>query len=97
MDSNGYNESVFDTEAGRCYFCNKIGDTVRHEVYYGNPNRRKAKKLGYWVNLCPACHRVTHRFANDGIDKYLKQKGQIIWEAGSDRDEFIKEWGRSYL
>lgn len=97
MGRNNYNDSVFDTEYGRCFYCGKYGDTARHEVFYGNANRNKAKRFGYWVNICPDCHREVHKYPNDGIDRFLKQTGQIEYERNHDRIEFIKEWGRSYL
>ena len=97
MNKNGYNDSVFDTEYGECFFCNYHTDTARHEVYYGTSNRAKSKSYGYWVNLCPECHRKAHAHPNDGIDKYLKQTGQIEWEKTRTRESFIKVWGRSYL
>ena len=94
---NGYNPSIFDTKYGECFYCGLQVDTARHEVYYGRPNRNKAKRMGFWVNLCPPCHREVHGYPNDGIDLYLKQQGQIKWEKISTREQFIKEWGRSWL
>lgn len=94
---NGYKESVLDTEQGECYFCGLHTDTARHEIFYGVANRKKAKALGYWVNLCPECHRQVHAYPNDGIDRYLKQTAQMHYELKSNRMQFIAEWGRSYL
>jgi len=91
-----YNDSIFDTEYGECFFCGYHIHTARHEVYRGN-YRQKSKRMGYWVNLCPDCHNEVHKFPNDGIDKWLKQKGQIKFEEKHSREDFIKEFGRNYL
>lgn len=97
MNKNGYNSSVFNTIYGECFFCQFCTDTARHEVFYGTANRQKAKRLGYWVNLCPECHMKVHDDPNNGIDMYLKKRGQKIYEQDHTREQFIKEWGRSYL
>ena len=97
MEKNKYNDSVMETEYGTCFFCGRACSTARHEIFYGWANRQKAKRLGYWVNLCPTCHDDVHKYPNDGIDKYLKHKGQIKYEETHSREEFIDEWGRSYL
>ena len=94
---NGYNKSLFDTEQGKCFYCNRYGDTARHEMFYGIANRQKAKTLGYWVNLCVSCHMSAHAHPNSGVDRYLKQTGQKKYEKNHTRQEFINEWGRSYL
>lgn len=98
MGENGYNESIFDTEQFTCFYCGREHvPTARHEIYYGNAYRQKSKRRGYWVNLCVPDHQQAHSHPNDGIDKWLKQTGQIEWEKTSTREEFIKTWGRSYL
>lgn len=66
MDSNGYNKSLLDTEAGECYLCPYVGDTARHEIFYGTSTRALSKRLGLWVNLCPRCHAEVHADKKDG-------------------------------
>ena len=61
MDSNGYNKSLLNTEAGVCYICHCEVDTARHEVFGGNGTRAISKRYGLWVNLCPMCHEYIHR------------------------------------
>lgn len=73
MDSNGYNDSVFDTVNGECFWCHSHRDTVRHEVYYGVAYRSGAKALGLWVNLCPTCHQMIH----NGVAKKKTKRWRI--------------------
>ena len=96
-DRNGYNESIMATEAGRCYVCRTETETVRHEVYYGTKNRKISKINGFWLDVCPTCHRRIHDVPGKGFDKLLKQKCQKNYEAFGTRDGFRRLVGRSYL
>jgi len=60
MENNGYRPSIMATTAGECYLCPYVGDTARHEVYFGTGTRALSKRYGLWVNLCPACHAEVH-------------------------------------
>ena len=96
-DKNGYNESIMATEAGRCYVCRIETETVRHEIYYGTKNRKISKINGFWLDVCPTCHRRIHDVPGKGFDKLLKQKCQKNYEAFGTRDGFRRLVGRSYL
>lgn len=96
-DRNGYNESIMATEAGRCYVCRTETETVRHEIYYGTKNRKISKINGFWLDVCPTCHRRIHDVPGKGFDKLLKQKCQENYEAFGTRDGFRRLVGRSYL
>ncbi len=91
LDSNGYAPSIVapwsDDEAGH----------VRHEIYYGTANRRISKANGFWVSVSPTMHRLIHEKPNAGMDLFLKQYCQEIYERTHTRDEFIKLIGKSYL
>ena len=60
VDRNGYAPSIMATTAGECYLCPYVGDTARHEVFYGTGTRALSKRYGLWVNLCPRCHAEVH-------------------------------------
>lgn len=100
MDSNGYNESILETDSEHDFITKKESlDTVRHEVYFG-PLRPVSKHLGLWVYLSPKSHRLIHSGATvDGIslDRMLKMQCQRVYERTHSRDEFMKIIGRSYL
>jgi hypothetical protein len=100
MDSNGYNESIMDTDPGHDFITkNEVLETVRHEVYFG-PLRPVSKRLGFWVYLSPKSHRMVHSGARvDGrsLDLLLKMQCQRVYERTHSRDEFMKITGRNYL
>ena len=74
LDKNGYADSIFDTEPGKCYICGGEGDTVRHEVFYGHKDRKMSKWKGCWLNICPSCHRIIHEKPDNGkLDRSLKR------------------------
>lgn len=89
-----------------CYLCgssqeygmNRIED---HHIFFGIANRKKSEEYGLKVWLCGnTCHRngpnSPHR--NKVIDNMLKAKAQQVFEITyGDREDFIKEFGKSYL
>lgn len=84
MDSNGYNKSLFDTREGVCWYCHRGGDTVRHEVFFGQKDRAISKKVGTWLYLCPRCHAWVHgavHIRSDlTLDQYLKDKAEELFK-----------------
>lgn len=94
MDRNGYNKSLFKTEAGVCYICKTYCETARHEVY-GASNRDFSKKLGMWIDVCPRCHSLIHNNPVDHIP--LKQEGQRIFEREYGHERFVAVFSRNYL
>lgn len=71
-----------------------------HHVFNGNPNRKKSEKYGFMVPLRPDWHNMTPYSVHmdQQFDESLKRKAQRYYEAciGS-REEFSREFGRSYL
>lgn len=96
LDKNGYAPSVL-CSGECCFLCGRGGDLVRHEVYHGIAYRKKSKRLGAWVLLCPDCHSKVHDFAT--VEFPLKRTAQVTICAhyGWDIDEFRSQFGRSYL
>ena len=95
MDSNGYNPSIMDTEDGVCYLHKADCETVRHEIYGGNGGRKMSKANGFWVNICPFCHRIVHKKGYE--DKKLKLECEIRYlSLGHTVEDFISLVGRNY-
>lgn len=96
LDSNGYATSVL-CNGECCFLCGRGGDLIRHEVFHGIAYRKKSKRLGAWVLLCPTCHEKVHSYAS--VELPLKRTAQITMSAHYEWDieDFRREWGRSYL
>lgn len=84
----------------RCFRCGRTSDLERHHCICGNGRRRLSEKYGLWVYLCPDHHTMSrdavHR--DREYDLLLRGLAQELWEHKyGTRDEFIKEFGRSWL
>lgn len=95
---NGYNESLLNTEDGKCFLCGKVCETARHEVFFGTANRQNSKKYGMWVDICPMCHQYssTSVHQNRATDLHLKKTAQREFERVYSRECFIRVFGRNY-
>jgi len=88
-----------------CFLCGRNGNgdpLEEHHIFGGNSNRALSEKYGLKVWLCgERCHRngkdSAHRSKKTAL--MLHQYGQMKWmeEQGKSVDDFIKEFGRSYL
>lgn len=83
-----------------CYRCGTPLTLERHHCINGNGRRGKAEAFGLWVYLCADCHvygkHAVHR--DREYDLKLHQVAQRAWEQKyGTRDEFIKEFGKSWL
>ena len=97
MDRNGYNPSIMETEDGVCFLCGICAQTVRHEIYGGNPNRTISKRMGFWVNLCTACHRKVHEvYTREEVRQMLKKPCEIMYQRTHSRDSFYELIGEYY-
>ena len=90
--------SVFTDNMDKCIF---TGSWVveRHHIF-GGSNRKKSEKYGFVVPLRPDYHpNGVHAGSNaKEIDTKLKEMAQSYWEAHlGTREEFRKEFGKSYL
>lgn len=83
-----------------CYECGTTYNLHSHHILYGTSNRKKSEKYGFKVWLC-AYH---HNMSNEGVhfnkllDLKYKTLAQLYFEkhCGS-REDFIREFGKSYL
>lgn len=84
----------------QCLICGTIEGLHRHHIYGGVGRRSKSEKYGCWCYLC-ARHHNGGNFGvhfNQKLDGNLKTMCQIEWESRfGDREDFIREFGRSYL
>ena len=83
-----------------CYACGTTYNLHSHHVIYGTSNRKNSEKRGFKVWLC-AYH---HNMSNEGVhfnkqfDLVLKTKAQAYYEEHyGSREDFVREFGRSYL
>ena len=84
------------TEDGTCFLCGLETETVRHEVY-GGPNRQISKANGFWINLCPDCHRKVHTvYTREDVRQMLKKPCEIIYQRTHTREQFYRLIGEYY-
>ena len=87
--------SILQNSLNKCYFCNNKA-TDWHELLKGR-NRKKCIEWGLCVRVCRNCHSRTEN------DSKFYQGGRIlaqkVWQDyyNKSEDDFIKEFGRSYL
>lgn len=70
-----------------------------HHILYGTANRKKSDKHGYIIPLC-----YEHHLGGNGIHKnrgmalrWMELAQEHFEKNKGTREEFIKEFGRSYL
>lgn len=99
MDRNGYNPSIMQQDLTRCYLCGRSCEKLdRHEPFNG-PYRQKSKKWGMWVMLCHwTCHENgvhAHPMEANRLRAEAQQRAMDYYNITTD--EFIKEFGKSFL
>lgn len=92
-------KSVLQDEK-ECYVCHTTLGLHEHHIIYGTANRKKSEQYGFKVWLCGYHHNMSDQSVhyNKKIDLHLKKLCQMWWIThGRTTEEFIKEFGRSYL
>lgn len=91
-------KSIFTDDMDHCMFTG-CAPVERHHVF-GGSNRKKSEKYHFVAPLRPDLH-PNGVFAGEHakeVDLYLKQKAQAYYEEHiGSREDFIKEFGKSYL
>ena len=92
-------KSIFTDDMDHCIFTGS--DVVERHHVFGGFNRVRSEKYGFIAPLRPDLH-PNGVFANpdrkDEIDEHLKRACQEWYEKNvGTREEFIAEFGRSYL
>lgn len=92
-------ESVLQ-EIKECYVCSTTTNLHDHHVLFGTSNRKKSEKYGLKVWLCAYHHNMSNEGVhfNKMLDRALKLKAQAYYEEHiGTREDFIREFGKSYL
>lgn len=76
-----------------CYFCLRPSQDCHH-IFQG-PFKKASEAHNFMVYLCRECHDRVHREKAPRI--MLRQMCQQEYEKVFSRDDFINEFGRSYL
>lgn len=93
--------SIFTDDMDHCIFTGSPY-VERHHVFPGVANRKKCEKYGFIAPLRYDLHPNGTRFLptleNQKIDPYLRRKCQEWYEEHvSNREDFIKEFGKSWI
>lgn len=91
------NQSILkNDETDRCYIYGAYGHMDVHHIF-GGPCRKVSDRLGLVVHLCRTCHTTVHEQDHSLMD-YLHMEGQATYEEQiGSREEFIRDFIRSYL
>lgn len=87
-------KTALQDDTSRCYICGARASEIHHVM--NGANRKKAEQYGFLVGLCQRCHYRLHHQEGSTI-KQLKAIAQGIYEQTHTREEWIREFGRSYL
>ena len=94
-------KSILTDDIKHCYVTGSNHVHIHH-VFPGTGRRKLCEKYGFIVPLEPRLHNMSnesvHSNPNKGLDLQLKQECQRYFEKNYGiRQEFIKEFGKSYL
>lgn len=103
-------KSVFQQEIGRCYICEHFFNNrerhnylEEHHIFFGTANRAKSEQYGLKVKLCLKHHKGDINGNKEAVhfnkvyDLMLKEIGQRKFEENHSREDFRKEFGKSWL
>ena len=81
-----------------CYVCGYPYTEVHH-IFSGTANRKLSDKYGFTVRLCHYHHNGPPDGAhfNRDFDLKLKRLAQSEYEKTRSRDDFIREFGKSWI
>lgn len=82
--------------ADRCYICGSYQMIQEHHIF-GGPDRNAAEKHGLKVHLCLFCHNRVHGMHGKELMQELHEIGQREFEKTHTREQFRKEFRKSYL
>lgn len=67
-----------------------------HHIFKGR-NRQKSEAYGLKVWLCHEHHAELHGKDGHDLDLYLQRVGQMKFEETGSREDFRREFGKSYI
>lgn len=93
--------SVIQNNLCTCFVTGSPNVAVHH-IFPGKGRRKLCEKYGFLVALEPRYHNMSsysvHAVPNAGLDLQFKQMAQRYYEENyGTRQDFIKEFGKSYL
>lgn len=83
-----------------CFVCGNTMNLHSHHIFFGTSNRKQSEKYGLKVWLCATHHNMSVEGVhfNKRLDLKLKTMAQTYYEEHiGTREEFRKEFGKSYL
>ena len=80
----------------RCFLCGSYNGIQEHHIF-GGPDRQVSEKYGLKVHLCYLCHGHVHGKDGRAMMQHLHEIGQRAFEETYDREQFRKEFRKSYL
>lgn len=91
-------KSVFTDDMEHCIFTGNAPVEIHH--IFPSSNRDRSEKYGFVVPLRPDLHPNGVHAGREAkrIDEHLKMMAQTYYECNyGTREDFIKEFGKSYL
>lgn len=90
-------KSVIQAER-ECWICGTPYGLQVHHLLHGTGRRKKADRMGYWIYLCAEHHTgITGVHNNPKMDLEMKRMAQRHYEQRNTREDFIREFGKSWL
>ena len=92
------NKSIIENDfENRCFLCGLWSEHLDVHHIFGAGVRKQCDKRGLYVHVCRNCHRLLHDKEGEPME-FLHQIGQRTYEEMiGTREQFIKEFIRSYL
>ena len=80
-----------------CDICGELRPMERHHLFAGIGRRRKSELYGAVIHVCHNCHMAIRE--RPKAYEYLKRNAQIVimTQQGWDTEDFIQEFGKSYI
>lgn len=80
-----------------CPLCDNLRVLETHHIYAGQGRRKKSDKYGAVIQVCHECHMAIHEHPKEY--EYIKRNTQIVLmhKNNWDKEDFIREFGKSYL
>ena len=87
--------SIIQDNLNKCFFCSNKS-IEWHELLKGR-NRKKCIKWGLCIKICRSCHNKTE--TDSEFYKQTREMAQNKWQEyyNKSEEEFIDEFGRSYI
>ena len=83
------------------YSTERFPNSARHEIFFGNGNRKKSIKYGLVVFLTHEMHNMSDKGVhfNQEFNQWLKKEGQkaAMDYYGWSTEKFREEFGKNYL